>query len=638
MKNFISIEKLPKELKAGLKAVSDFIPLKDENGDTLTVRFNRVDTGLTITPRDGTVEIGYGEISDAFRGLGIVSGWIKSGTEPKELQETNSFEKRWLMLDVSRNAAVTVDTAEELLCRMALMGINGFMLYTETNFEVPKEPYWGYHDGRYSVQELSGLDTFAFNLGIEMMPCIQTLGHLTRALQWDAYSGIKDTSSVLLAGEDATYKFLQKIIEAAVKPYRSSRIHLGMDEAWDLGLGNYLRKNGFSSKEKLMRDHLKQVIEITNKLKLKPMVWSDMFFRAASSEGLYRDRNVTFTEEDRKGVPDNLELVFWDYYNHQKSEYNEMMAAHKDLTDPQNLIFATGTQSWNRLWPCYPSAYGTIGPGIEAAAENGIKEVIITSWGDDGNESDVFSILPILQYFSELTWGYTGEEYFVNPENLLGSSGIDISLWENAGKLDAPPGITLSKNTGNLSKVLLWEDPLWGTAQPSLPDADFGNHWSGIVRALENSYLEGGLNGKLEIPYLLAEVLRVKWDLPSRIRAAYSKDKRDIISRIAEMDIPELQEKVRRLWEVHRRSWFSSYKAYGWEIIENRYGGLLLRLETVRMRLMKYFNKQIPSIEELDEPLLPMKSSSGNSFPRFDYHQIYGPTKVPALPPDPGIC
>jgi hypothetical protein len=638
MKNFISISKPPKELKAGIRAVSDFLPIKDEDDDALAISFNQIKNGLSITPGSEAVEIGYGEISDAFRGLGVVSGWVKNETEPKELQEVNSFQKRWLMLDVSRNAAVTMETAEELLCRMALMGINGFMLYSETNFEVPKEPYWGYHDGRYTIQELSKLDKFAFDLGIEMIPCIQTLGHLTRALQWSVYSGIKDTASVLLAGEDETYKFLHKIIAAAVKPYRSNRIHLGMDEAWDLGLGQYLEKNGFSSKEKLIRDHLQQVMKIINKLKLTPMIWSDMFFRAASSKGLYRDTNVTFTEEDRKSVPDNLELVFWDYYSHEKAQYNEMMTAHKDLTDDQNLIFAAGTQSWNRLWPCYPSAFGTIGPGIEAAAENRVKDVIITSWGDDGNEYDVFSTLPVLQYFSECTWGYIKSEGFPNPENLLGSSGIDISLWEYAGKLDAPSGVTLSRNTGNLSKVLLWEDPLWGTVQPNLPNADFGEHWSGIVRALENSYLEGGLNGKLEIPFLLADILRLKWDLPSRIRTAYSKGKRDVISRIGEIDIPELQEKIRKLWEVHRRSWFSSYKASGWEILEHRYGGLLLRLETVRMRLLKYFNQQISSIEELDEPLLSLKPSQKDQFPKFDHHQIYGPTMVPSLPPDPGLC
>ena len=40
----------------------------------------------------------------------------------------------------------------------------------------------------------------------------------------------KSTSEVLLANLDDTYEFIEKMISAASSPFRSKRIHIGMDE------------------------------------------------------------------------------------------------------------------------------------------------------------------------------------------------------------------------------------------------------------------------------------------------------------------------------------------------------------------------------------------------------------------------
>ena len=65
---------------------------------------------------------------------------------------------------------------------MALMGMNLGMMYTEDTYEVPGQPYFGYQRGRYTYEELHALDDYADMLGIELCPCVQTLGHLNRAL------------------------------------------------------------------------------------------------------------------------------------------------------------------------------------------------------------------------------------------------------------------------------------------------------------------------------------------------------------------------------------------------------------------------------------------------------------------------
>lgn len=62
------------------------------------------------------------------------------------------------------------------------------------------------------------------------MPCIQTLGHMGQMLQWPEYAHLRDNTEVFLAESEATYEFLEKLIQTISSPFRSKRIHIGMDE------------------------------------------------------------------------------------------------------------------------------------------------------------------------------------------------------------------------------------------------------------------------------------------------------------------------------------------------------------------------------------------------------------------------
>ena len=73
---------------------------------------------------------------------------------------------------------------KRFLCQLALMGFNTAYLYMEDTYELPGYPYFGYRRGRYSVAEQKELDDFADALGIELVPCIQTLAHLRTAIRW----------------------------------------------------------------------------------------------------------------------------------------------------------------------------------------------------------------------------------------------------------------------------------------------------------------------------------------------------------------------------------------------------------------------------------------------------------------------
>jgi hexosaminidase len=642
----VDINRVDPALLKGLKNLVSMIP-----ESTLPLRFSSKPRGYTLAferrsdspavqVKGKRVTIRYETPAQAFRALGVLSGQIKKGRTLRSFQEIQRFSLVSIMLDVSRNAAAKPEVVKKLLAHFALMGINGFMLYTETNYEIPGEPFWGYNIGGYTMGELKELDRFSRSMGIEMFPCIQTLAHLRRALHWEAYRSVRDTETVLMVDERATYELIEKMIRAATRPFRSKRIHIGMDEAWDLGMGNYLKKRGYTEPHQLMKRHLKKVLAITAKYDLKPMMWADMFFRAGSATGAYYDRDVILSQSFRNSIPEDVSLVYWDYYHSDTPTYLYWIDRHLELVPRERLTMAPGAQTWSRFWANYPYAFATVKPAVEACKKKGIGEIILTAWGDDGNECDLYSMLPVAQFFADHAYSRRlSLEGF--RDNLLGTCGIRFDEWESAGRLDCPPFLSRSELQNNISKALLWEDPLFGIIQPLLEGLPLSSHFASIAEKLERfvksrhiprgtSLTRGktrsALDRRLVLPYQLARVLSVKCDLPSRLHRAYNQNDRRSLEIICGRELPFLRREVRRLWRIHRDFWYETFRAHGWETLENRYGGLHARLQTAERRIRAYLSGRLERIEELEGKRLAIFKLNRGELPTLSYADCYTAT------------
>src|SRR5699024_12101049 len=107
-------------------------------------------------------------------------------------------------------------------------------------------------------------------------------------------------------------------------PFESNRIHIGMDEAHQFGLGNYLAKNGYRERFDIMNDHLQKVVSITEDLNLEPMIWSDMYFRWGSTYGGYFGVDATIPENVVASISD-VQLVYWAYSHSDVSFYHTLL-------------------------------------------------------------------------------------------------------------------------------------------------------------------------------------------------------------------------------------------------------------------------------------------------------------------------
>jgi hypothetical protein len=535
-----------------------------------------------------------------FRALGLFIEKMKN-EKSFEIYEEPQFTKNGVMFDASRNAVMTVDSLKLFIRKMALMGLNMIMLYTEDTYTIEGRPYFGYMRGRYSNSELSECDDYADVFGIEIIPCIQTLAHLYAALKWENDNELKDTDDILLVGSDKTYEFIEEMIKAASMPFRSRRIHIGMDEAHNLGLGKYLDIYGYRRRFDIMNEHLARVKDIAHKNGLNPMIWSDMYFRLASKNNNYYDTEAVIPNDVAECVPKDVELVYWDYYHHDESSYTNMIDKHKKFGC--DIIFAGGIWTFNGNEINYEKTFVTTNAGLNACKKEGVKEVFATIWGDNGAETNYFTSLLGLQLFAE--HGYSRE---LDNEKLKRRfkfcTGGNSEAFMDLTYFDQIPDVKNenANSIANPSKYILWQDILLGLFDKNLMGLDLAKHYTGLENKMKQHFEEADeWKFVFDVPFKHAQVLSLKCDIGIKIKDCYDKRDIDGLKDIVEKQLPELFDKVNALRIANRNQWFMTYKPFGWEVIDMRYGGLLSRIDTSIARLTEFITGKTSRIEELEE-------------------------------------
>lgn len=498
-----------------------------------------------------------------------------------------------LMLDCSRNAVFTVESVKKLVEYMAKMGYNTLMLYTEDTYEVKGEPYFGYLRGRYSSEELKTIDAFCIQHGIELIPCIQTLAHLNAIFRWDRYDRIKDIEDILLIDSEETYELIEKMISSVAENFTSRNIHIGMDEAFLVGLGFYLRKHGYTNRYELLHRHLERVKDICKKYGFSPMMWSDMFFNLTTGAYYVKDPDV-IKKEFSKYVPEEVSLVYWDYYSTDKSRYDTMIKAHRNFDRP--IWFAGGIWTWVGFLPKNGFSIKASIAAVKSCIDNGVENMIFTLWGDDGGECSLFSVLPSIFYVSQLRKGIENEEEI--KSNFKEMFGID---YDALMLLDLPE-INGSDEVTNPEKYMLYNDYFLGIYDPIAVDG-LGEKFKEASEKLKRHVDEPEYGYLFRFTKALCDVMAVKYDLGIRTRELYSSHDKEKLKTV----LPDY-EKVERLLETllddFRKMWFAEKKPYGFELQEARIGALIARTKSCKNRLADYANGKTEKIDELEEELL----------------------------------
>lgn len=548
------------------------------------------------------------DISAAARGLFLAACALRDGKDIPELHQTRHIASCGMMLDMSRGGVMTVEAVKGMIDAHAALGLNLMMLYTEDTYTVPEAPYLGYLRGRYTEKELREMDDYAAESGVELVPCVQTLAHLEQFLQWDVNRDIKDNDCVLMIDEPKTYAWIRAALTALRRCFRTNRIHIGMDEAHGVGLGEYYQKHGAVNRFELLNRHLNRVVDICKELGFKPIMWSDMFYRLGSKNNDYYDTDAVVPESAIAQIPD-VALCYWDYYHTDEQFYAGMLEGHRKMG--KEVVFAGGIWTWSGILPHVRKTNATMYPALRACLKAGIGTVLATSWGDDGCETDYRLALNQLPIYSEHVW--LGEDCTRAEVERMGErlTGLSEACFNAMGAFyaddeDHRPG-----------KGLFYCDPLYPLTEGLW---DLTGYREGLEEGIKT--LERHLDdSRCEYAWLAMRIALEKLNWVNELRPAYLRGDKAVVLTMANEKLPAMRELYVKMMSVWREQWESGRKRNGWETICARLGAVIARLDDVQRILLRWADGTIECVEELDETPLPASRLCG----RQDYHTMSFP-------------
>jgi hypothetical protein len=521
-----------------------------------------------------------------------------------------------VMLDLSRNAVMSIPAFKEYLVYLKKMGYNCVYFYNEDCYEVENEPHFGYLRGRYSIAEMKELDAYANSLGIEIIPCIQTLAHLRSYSRWGkANFEMNDT---LMVDDPRTYELVEHMIKTVSECFSTRRIHIGMDEAWELGRGNHLTKYGYEDGISMMKRHLERVNAIVEKYGCRAIIWSDMFIRpwAGGKYTVLGDEGVKTVPKDAiEAVPEGVELVYWDYYSENKSRYLNNLKTHAQFKN--EVWFAGGIWCWRSLAPANTYSIRTMVPAIDACREMKVKNIVMTIWGDNGCECSRYATLPSLFYIAEYMRGNTDEEKIKAKFKRI--FGFDYDAFMRLDELDT---IHMDhKGLERASRKVLFCDLF-----SSIYDTCLKEGQTAVFKGLAEE-LAGYAKKTRKWSYLfdnyakMAAVFATKYELGAKTRAAYKAGDKAELLRLAKEDYTTLYKQLNEFLLSFRKQWYAENKTYGFDVQELRVGGVITRVDSCKRRLLDYCAGKIDKIEELEEELIHIEPMSA-SYKMADYDKI----------------
>ena len=399
-----------------------------------------------------------------------------------------------------------------------------------------------------------------------------------------------------MIGDEKTYEFIDKMFASLSKTFTSRKLHIGLDEAHNVGRGKYLDKNGYRNSSVVMCEHIDRVVKIAKKYGFEPMMWADMFFRLANNGAYYVGKDAPAISKDViKLVPEGLRLVYWDYYQDNQEAYENMIERCKAFG--KEVVFAGGAWSWRGFAPRNRFSDIATNHAFNACRLKEVKNVFLTMWGDDGAECSPFATLSSLSFASDYAYGI--EDHEGSFVALTGMRKEDFLL------LDAVNDIRSDKPDSNcLSKVALYNDVFLGIFDGYMEEGD-GEKYGAVAEKIYRAKKSAGrFEYVFDTIYNLARVLKYKAELGVKTRKFYQADNKKALKKLASKDYTKAICCLEEFYKSFEKQWYIDNKSFGFEVQTMRLGGLLRRLNDCKNIVLSYADGSIKEISELESEIL----------------------------------
>jgi hypothetical protein len=324
------------------------------------------------------------------------------------------------------------------------------------------------------------------------------------------------------------------------------------------------------------------------------------------------DTECELTPKVLAGAPENIDLVYWDYYNETEKHYEKLLKKHLQFS--AETIFAGGIWTWIGPAADYVKTIQATVPALEQCKKCGIRQVIATAWEDDGGEANLYTTLYGLQLYAE--YRYTGryEEEEVR-ERFAACCGADSRPFFDLSLFNRIPGLKRKENgTITPAKTLLFEDPLIPLFEEDFRDLPCAEHYQMLAEQYQKYVdLQPQYRLLFEFYAKLADAVYQKCIWRNRAADLIRANDRTGASKMKEI-ADECIASLQALKSVWSHLWYSTNKPFGFEVIDLRLSGLIGRFKTAKNRMEQISCVEIDTIPKLAEPKLPYLRDEDGTF------------------------
>ncbi|MDO8588200.1 MAG: beta-N-acetylhexosaminidase [Armatimonadota bacterium] len=273
--------------KRGLKA-SLVTPQEKSLGIALRLEVGRLRAALADRytlriERDG-IRISGGSASGLFYGIQTFVQLLDAGVAGRELpccriEDRPDYRYRMVHYDLAREQTANMDYLKKLIDTLSRYKINMLKLYFENRFKFEKHPLISPPDVM-TAQQARELDEYARERFVEIVPEVNTLGHMENALAVKEYRHLAEVANEpyeLCASSQEGKRFVNDLIAEVSAPFKTKFLHVGGDETSQTGSCPKCAERAKAvGKGGLYIDHFLAVHRMAKSRGLRMMMWGDM--------------------------------------------------------------------------------------------------------------------------------------------------------------------------------------------------------------------------------------------------------------------------------------------------------------------------------------------------------------------------
>lgn len=503
----------------------------------------------------------------------------------------NRFRHLSVFLETSSGVTPTVSSVKRFIKIISGFGYDRLYLGMADAYKIDGEPYFGYKRGGYSKSDFAEMDAYAKSKKVELIPQIQILGHLHYLKKYRVYRELFDTEDTLIVGDEKVYSLIDKMIGAVSEGLSSRTIHIGLDETFGLGTGNYLKKFPPADKKELILRHIGKVNEILKKYGYSSVeLWGDMLLNEEGSSLSLSDIS------DR--LPENFSVIVWNYEETDERKLSEMLDRGKSVTDKTG--YAGGVWKYLGFGPNNAFSSECLLSQMKTCHKKGIEHFMITLWSDNVAPCSAFAALPSLFVAAQYAKGEIEDVSDIDKAKFAETAGIGYEDMYSLEYIDNPYE-EQSKERSSSSVWGLYSDILLGNFDVLIPEGA-ENIYLNLAERYER--LSVGKFGYIfRMSASLMKVLAEKARIPARIRSAYREKDKSAILKIA-AEIKTLKRLLKDFLRKFEAYFLHDNMAFGLEVYHLRIGELIARCDYAVSRL-NAFAARGEKIDELEGGILP---------------------------------